>query len=302
MTAHPPRTAFLHVTQHCNLRCAHCQYLLQDRDHFRPRNMEDWQSVLKHFASVGMSWCTVSAEGEPLLHPEYDAILAGLTEHGIKASGVTNGLLLHKHLDAVVKHLEGLTVSLDAPDAETYGAIRGKAEAYPTVLENIRLLVEHKRVRRPGFRVSVKFDMHAGNLHLMERMIRKGLELEADAVHFGTINDEGTGSLRPLFDHDKDIVAFLDGLRRQFPDAPVVWPSLVDMEHVGRCAMLFEGLVVNSDHALSPCCHLPGNADEYGLWHTPAQGLERFRRAFSTARSVEELPEQCRHCHRRMWS
>lgn len=301
MTVPSRLKAFLHLTQQCNLRCAHCQYLLQDANHFAPGHLKEWEPLLDHFAEIGVAWCTVSAEGEPLLHPEYDAIIAGLKARGIPCSGVTNGTVLHKHIRAIVENMEGMTVSLDAHDAALYGRIRGKAELYDTVVDNIRNLVTYKNSHRPGFRVSAKFDLHKDILHSMEPMIEKGLSLGVDSVHFGTINDEGTGALTPLFKGDGESERFVEELRTRYAEAPVVWPSFIDMDTKGACDMLFDGIVINSDHALSPCCHIPGDADLFGTWKNPAPGMISFRDAFTQTHSVDQLPVQCRHCHRRMW-
>lgn len=296
-----PLKAFLHLTQLCNLRCSHCQYLLQDKDHFQPRHLEEWERVLDHLTELKVAWCTVSAEGEPLLHPKYDNIIAGLKTRRIPCSGVTNGTVLHKHLGPVVENMEGMTISLDAHNEDMYGLIRGKKNLYGTVVENIRKLVEYKTEHRPKFRVSAKFDLHADILDHMEDMIHSGLELGVDAIHFGTINDEGTGKLKPLFKGDLQAEEHVARLREKFAEAPVVWPSFIDMKTTGVCDMLFQGIVINSDHALSPCCHIPGNEKAYGTWDAPAKGLEDFRAHFKKAKTVDELALQCRHCHRRMW-
>ena len=102
----------LHVTEHCNLRCAHC---CNTSPYLSHKTLAPTQiaSTLSRMSKVLHADVFKIMGGEPLLHPEITEVL-----RVVKASGVgdvvrlfTNGLLLHKMDDAFWRELDHLTVS-----------------------------------------------------------------------------------------------------------------------------------------------------------------------------------------------
>jgi organic radical activating enzyme len=128
----------LHVTEHCNLRCAHCcntsPYLSEKT--LAPALIAE---TLAKMSSVLHADVFKIMGGEPLLHPEITEVL-----RVVKASGVadvvrlfTNGLLLTQMDDAFWRELDHLTVSsyTSAPvRPEHLAAIEDKARTFNVVL------------------------------------------------------------------------------------------------------------------------------------------------------------------------
>ena len=128
----------LHVTEHCNLRCAHCcntsPYL--SKKTLAPAAIA---STLSTMSKVLHADVFKIMGGEPLLHPEITEVL-----RVVKASGVgdvvrlfTNGLLLSKMDDAFWRELDHVTVSsyTSAPvKPEQIALIEEKARAFDVVL------------------------------------------------------------------------------------------------------------------------------------------------------------------------
>jgi organic radical activating enzyme len=128
----------LHVTEHCNLRCAHCcntSPYLSDKT-LAPSMIAE---TLAKMSSVLHADVFKIMGGEPLLHPEITEVL-----RVVKASGVadvvrlfTNGLLLAQMDDAFWRELDHLTVSsyTSAPvRPEHLAMIEEKARAFDVVL------------------------------------------------------------------------------------------------------------------------------------------------------------------------
>ncbi len=74
----------------CNLACAYCN---EYDDHSDPVPLDEMLRRIDHLARLGTSIITISG-GEPLLHPELDAIIARIRHHGRMAGMITNGYLL----------------------------------------------------------------------------------------------------------------------------------------------------------------------------------------------------------------
>ncbi len=296
-----PERLSLHITQKCNLRCTYCLYLLQENKHFVRKEMDNLDFLEELLEKTGIRKCTISAEGEPLLHSGYPEIVKILRKKGIKATGITNGILLDKYCDLMLKNLERINVSLSGYDAESFRRTRnGDAQVFEKILSNIQLAVQRKRELGSNAVIAVKFDLDKGLLPNMEAMIQKARGLNVDEIIFGNINDEGTGNFSTLFVNDTDVVTYIEEMRKKYRELKIKWPSLVDIDNKGYCRMLFKGLVVNSDYALSPCCYIPGNRDIFGTVFEPKTGLREFQENFLKAKTVDQLDVHCRHCQRRM--
>jgi MoaA/NifB/PqqE/SkfB family radical SAM enzyme len=74
----------------CNLSCAYCN---EYDDHSDPVPLDEMLRRIDRLARLGTSIITISG-GEPLLHPELDAIIARIRHHGRMAGMITNGYLL----------------------------------------------------------------------------------------------------------------------------------------------------------------------------------------------------------------
>ena len=283
------------------MRCAHCQYLVQDKSHFKRKQFDDLSLVETIIKKTGIRSCTISAEGEPLLHPRFADIVAILRKHDVDIMGVTNGVLLDQHINLIHKDFKKITISLDAHNADLFKQVRNADEhTFTKIINNITAYQELRRKKGTGARVCIKFDLHKNIIGYMEAMIEKATALGADEIAFGTINDEMTGAFTPLYRHDRHVVEHINSMRAKYPQKNIAWPRLIDCKRIGFCSMLFNGIVINSDYALSPCCHIPGDIDRYGTFDSPKEALEQFRDRFMKARRVDELDHHCQHCHRRI--
>jgi organic radical activating enzyme len=102
----------LHVTEHCNLRCAHCcntsPYL--DEKSLTPSAIAQ---TLHTMSGVIHADVFKIMGGEPLLHPEITEVIRVVRRSGIGdvVRLFTNGLLLHRMDDAFWRALDHLTIS-----------------------------------------------------------------------------------------------------------------------------------------------------------------------------------------------
>jgi len=74
----------------CNLACAYCN---EFDDFSKPVPVEEMLARVDKLASLGTTIITLSG-GEPLMHPELEAIIRRIRRHGILAGMITNGYLL----------------------------------------------------------------------------------------------------------------------------------------------------------------------------------------------------------------
>jgi pyruvate-formate lyase-activating enzyme len=133
--AHGPRSGFLparvlhlHPTLTCNLACSHCYSASapQQRGHLAAAR---WQRALPWLRAQGYEQVSLSG-GEPLVHPEIDALVAASRAAGLRVTLISNGLLLAdaRH-DALVSQLDGLAISFDGL-APVHNRLRGRPDAF----------------------------------------------------------------------------------------------------------------------------------------------------------------------------
>src|ERR1700728_551074 len=95
----------------CNLSCAYCN---EYDDVSKPVPLEEMLRRIDDLARLGTSIITISG-GEPLLHPELDAIIGRIRHHGKMAGMITNGYLLTPERIQRLNRagLEHLQISID---------------------------------------------------------------------------------------------------------------------------------------------------------------------------------------------
>lgn len=112
----------LFVTDRCNLDCAYCT----EYDNSKPHpTLEELEKRIDKIAALGVIKISLVG-GEPLLHPQIDAVIRHVKSKGITASISTNGLLLTPSiLDRLVD--AGLDIVQVSIDRETSSAVTRKS-------------------------------------------------------------------------------------------------------------------------------------------------------------------------------
>src|ERR1700691_998923 len=85
-----PVLAHVIPIRRCNLSCTYCN---EFDDVSKPVPLDEMLRRIDHLARLGTSIVTISG-GEPLLHPELDAILLRIRQRRMMAGMITNGYLL----------------------------------------------------------------------------------------------------------------------------------------------------------------------------------------------------------------
>jgi MoaA/NifB/PqqE/SkfB family radical SAM enzyme len=109
-TRHP---LLVHIIpmRRCNLACTYCN---EFDDFSKPVPVEEMFRRIDRLGAMGTAIVTISG-GEPLLHPDLDAIIARIRKNGIMVGLITNGYLLVKDRIEQLNRagLEYLQISID---------------------------------------------------------------------------------------------------------------------------------------------------------------------------------------------
>jgi MoaA/NifB/PqqE/SkfB family radical SAM enzyme len=188
-----PILAHVIPIRRCNLACTYCN---EFDDFSKPVPTEEMKRRIEDLARLGTSIVTFSG-GEPLLHPELDALIAHIRKFGMISGIITNGYLLVaeriKRLNRA--GLDHLQISIDnvMPDDVSKKSLK--------VLDRkLELLAEHA-----AFHVNINSVVGGGihNPHDALVVGRRAVDLGFTST-IGMIHD-GSGQLRPLGAEEREV-------------------------------------------------------------------------------------------------
>ena len=191
-TRHP---LLVHIipTRRCNLACTYCN---EYDDFSNPVPTEEMFRRIDRLGAMGTAIITISG-GEPLLHPDLDAIIARIRHNGIMAGMITNGyLLVADRIERLNRAgLEYLQISIDnaKPDEVSKKSLK-------VLDQKLQLLAEHAE-----FHVNINSVLGSGIHHpedalaVAHRAIELGFTSTVGIIH------DGHGQLQPLGAHEQKI-------------------------------------------------------------------------------------------------
>ncbi|HTW22573.1 MAG TPA: radical SAM protein [Candidatus Baltobacteraceae bacterium] len=191
-TSHP---LLVHIIpmRRCNLSCTYCNEFDEVSN---PVPLEEMFRRIDRLGAMGTSVITISG-GEPLLHPDLDAIIARIRKNGITAGLITNGyLLVAERIQRLNRAgLEYLQISIDnvQPDDVSKKSLK-------VLDKKLELLAEHAE-----FDVNINSVLGSGvrnpedALTIAHRAIALGFTSTVGIIH------DGNGQLQPLGAREQQI-------------------------------------------------------------------------------------------------
>ena len=191
-TAHPVM-AHIVPMRRCNLDCGYCNEYDKTSD---PVPLAEMERRIDELARLGTSIVTISG-GEPMLHPDLEAIVRRMRSHGMIAGMITNGyLLMPDRIQRLNKAgLDHLQISIDnvQPDEISKKSLK-------VLDKKLEMLSEHA-----DFHVNINSVVGGGIKNPDDALVigRRALALGFTST-IGIIHD-GTGQLKPLGDHERKV-------------------------------------------------------------------------------------------------
>src|SRR5437667_3726281 len=188
-----PLLAHIIPIRRCNLACEYCN---EYDDFSKPVPTETMFRRVDKLAEFRTSVITISG-GEPLLHPELDAIIHRIRKHGMISGLITNGYLLTAERIQRLNRagLEWLQISIDnvTPDEVSKKSLK-------VLDKKLQLLAEYA-----DFHVNINSVVGGGVRNPQDALTigRRALELDFSST-VGIIHD-GDGQLQPLGEEERRV-------------------------------------------------------------------------------------------------
>jgi MoaA/NifB/PqqE/SkfB family radical SAM enzyme len=198
-----PLLAHLIPIRRCNLACKYCN---EFDDFSKPVPTELMFRRVDKLAELETAVITISG-GEPLLHPELDAIIARIRHHGMVAGLITNGYLLTAERIQRLNDagLEWLQISVDnvTPDEVSKKSLK-------VLDKKLQLLAEHA-----DFHVNINSVVGGGVRNPQDALVigKRAVELGFSST-IGIIHD-GDGQLQPLSEEERQVYHAMKDLEKR---------------------------------------------------------------------------------------
>ncbi|MBS1189739.1 MAG: radical protein [Rhodocyclaceae bacterium] len=323
----PPLPRFVQIEPvgQCNLRCRMCPIAFRrDGPPWGPpafMAMATFKALVDQFPQ--MDELHLQGLGEPMMHPEFFAMVRYAAGKGAKVSTNTNLTLLtsRRARECVDSGLHALHASIDGATAETYEYIRRDANFRKVIANLDRLIAARAQAGSPTPQVRIVAVAMRRNLEELPAIVSLAREHGVDAVFVQHLcHDYGEGSLPGHYHAMRDFIAaeslenedpgrletiFAEARRRAKRLAvdlrlpPLTRPEPKPPHPLG-CDWPHRGAYLSYRGEAMPCC-MVSTPDRLNLgdmakesvvkvWNGPAY------REFRTALASGEPPEICRGC------
>ena len=200
------------ITNECNLACLHCIEESGPGKAFADElGRDEALAVIDQLMDNDVPYLSFSG-GEPMLHPQFFAMVERVTSRGAELKIETNGHYLTPDNCARLKELEvkAVQVSLDGAAAATFNRMRVRGEFDRTV-DGLRNL------RDAGLTIEINFSPALFNLHEVDAVLDLAYELGAYSFYTGRTMYTGNAvkAWRHLEVEDDEYERFFDRLRQK---------------------------------------------------------------------------------------
>lgn len=250
-----PITLNLHLTNRCNMRCAHCIYYMHSKtDAFDPDDELSYNDTLRIISAFGVAdgKSIQFSGGEPTLHPSIIDIARYTEYSGLKWGMISNGT----NCDSIAYHPTWLRFSLDAGTEDVWNDIHNTDCDFDDMILGISRTISRLPdttiggsfiTTRDNYKDIVNFTQLCYNLGMDYCRITFGLT-EDGPSHFDGIMDEilelGRESTSLATDKFK-VNVLLDRI-----------DTMSSTHDYDKCYMSRSRIFVGADGYLYPCCEL----------------------------------------------
>lgn len=298
-------------TTRCNFTCGFCagRHLPQiDLDFALFRALVDKLSNPRHIELQG--------EGEPLLHPDFFAMVDYLRARFplVKISTITNGSLLSDDIIAQLfkARINSVMVSLESADDQIFQKIRGgKLERVKRGLKKLmqRKLETHAEAPKVGFTVTLlqstceqlqtvadlydELELDGGILLQPLQTMHTYRQFYDAATFAEMISQEKRQATNRIIASSASLRHKLAEYQKQTHFYAELYQSAA--EHT--CPWLDNGLYLAADGSIVSCCFIK-NTQQHSMGSTtdPWEQIATYRKTLSQQLKTGQIPPQCSQC------
>lgn len=242
------KSAYLHVTNRCNLDCIGCYSRDSARNRAEDPSLEDFQRAVRLLADLGITQLIISG-GEPFMRGDLAEIARTAKECGVaKVVVLTNGMLCsQEHLVELQGVVDTISVSFDGASAEDPAFIRG-SQLYRRLVSAVRDITD------AGIHAHILATLHAKNIEDVPRFLTLG-EMLGATVGFSLLSGRKSelGDLYPSEGCLARLAEIMFEHNASNGDGAVAHTEDVGLHACVSCGAGRTGVSVAADGLIYPC-------------------------------------------------
>jgi len=185
----PPILVSIDPINACNMNCTWCnsEFILKNRK--GKLDLKAITTITNFIHKWGVQAICIGGGGESLVNPHTSDLIHQCTKKGIESGVVTNGLSIHKHIEALSK-CTWLGVSVDCATKETFKTLKG-IDGLHKVLSNVAYLIEYATKNNtqlgrnlPAYGISFKYLVHKDNVNEILDATKIAKDIGCKNIHF----------------------------------------------------------------------------------------------------------------------
>lgn len=281
----PLATAYLHVTNICNLNCIGCYSFDRTRNCADKLSLDQIRYIIDQLAENGVETITISG-GEPLIRGDIVEIVRYAKENvGIGTVNlITNGTRFHKdQLLQLKEYIDALPVSIDGYNYENPRFLRDEG-TFPKVMEFVKM------ARDMGLPVSILPTLHRKNIKAVNEYLKLSEQLKVP-ISFSLLTC--SGELKDYIPKDEDLHDLVTYLFDFMKSGKVPLQDYSEVEARKNCGAGTSIISVTAEGDIYPC-HMMHDTDTCmgNLLKTP---LREILKNAAKVPSVDQV-ETCKDC------
>lgn len=287
------KSAYLHVTNRCNLDCIGCYLRDSARNRAEDPSLEDLQRAVRLLADLGITQLIISG-GEPFMRGDLTEIARTAKECGVaKVVVLTNGMLCsQERLVELQGVVDTISVSFDGASAEDPAFIRG-SQLYRRLVSAVRDITD------AGIHAHILATLHAKNIEDVPRFLTLGEMLKA-TVGFSLLSGRKSelGDLYPSEGCLARLAEIMFEHNASNGDGAVAHTEDVGFRACVSCGAGRTGVSVAADGSIYPCHMLQYSEFCLGNAFCDTEGHLRREIARFVLPTVDEMAG-CSSCDKR---
>lgn len=189
VSSHVPRLVFWETTAGCNLECIHCRRLEVSRQLMQSDLSTAAALAFVNDLAAFAKPILVLSGGEPLFRPDIFQIARHARARGLPVALATNGTLITDEVAQAIMEagIQRVAISIDGADEQTHDAFRQQPGSLAAALAGF------SRLKRLGMSLQINCTITRHNVHQLDLLYRRAVELGADALHLFMLVPVGCG-------------------------------------------------------------------------------------------------------------
>ncbi len=213
-----PIAVRISISDLCNHDCSFCSFRMENNinNELFPTNKNNKRQnnpnrmietkkikeIIEDISHMGGKSIEFTGGGEPTTHPDHISIFKHSLNLGLEASLITNGELIKEEHHLILSRFSWVRFSIDASQAETWGAIRRKPKKiFSSILNNARSLIKYRNDKKSETLISAGFVICQENWKEIYNAVKLFKEVGFDAVRISAVYNS-----TEISDHFNDFI------------------------------------------------------------------------------------------------